>query len=265
MKRRIIETKSSHTVKVQFMTSSKNEYSSNWANDETIVTVPFSVAGVGTMIVIESKFTGKKMLLDVGDGTTRDLFQQLPNSSVEDLTLIAITHGHFDHMGGLYSLLGFLRMLHRKSPLDIIMPQGSIEVLGIIESFREFHPSTIPFDIRCHEMKDGVEFNADFFRVKGFEVEHFDSDVPTSDIVWQPALGYRVTIGDTIVAYTGDTRMCANLENIVESADLALIESTYRTIPESDTRAHLSREEAEQLATLAKDHIIIHQVPDWVK
>ncbi len=247
------------------MTSPKNEYASMWENDEVVVTVPFSVAGVGTTIVIESRFTGKKMLLDVGDGTTRDLFNQFSGSSVEDLTLIAISHGHFDHMGGLYSLLGFLRMLHRKSPLDIIMPQGSVEVLGIIESFREFHSSTIPFEIRCHELRSGVGFDTDFFKVTGFGVEHFDSDVPLDDIIWEPALGYRVTVGDTIVAYTGDSRMCANLERIVGDADLALIEATYRQTPESKTRAHLSREEAEQLAKLAKNHRIIHQVPEWVK
>lgn len=246
------------------MTRSLADYSYEWENDEVVVDVPFSVAGVGTTIIIESKFTGKKMLLDVGDGATQALLQKYSESSVEDLTLIAISHGHFDHMGGLYSLLGFLRMLHRKAPLDILYPEGCVEVPKIIDAFRVSFSSTIPFEIRCHELKSGVGFETDFFKLVGHKVEHFDSDVPMSKITMDPSLGYRVHIGGTIVAYTGDTGMFDGLRSIVEGADLALIEATYRTIRELSPRAHLSLDEAKKLGSFAKNHLIIHQVPDWV-
>jgi ribonuclease BN (tRNA processing enzyme) len=85
-----------------------------------------------------------------------------------------------------------------------------------------------------------------------------------TEIVMDPSLGYRVDIGDTVVAYTGDTGMFDELKSIIQDADLALIEATYRKTPESTPRAHLSIDEAQKLAKFAKNHLIIHQVPDWV-
>ena len=247
------------------MSKSNDDYSLEWENDEVRVDVPFSVAGVGTTIVLESKFTGKKMLLDVGDGATQALFRSYSKSSAEDLTLIAISHGHFDHIGGLYSVLGFLRMLNRKTPLDILFPKDSSEVMEIIGAFRDSYTTTIPFDIRCHELRHGVGFDTDFFKIIGYTVEHFDSYVQITEIRFDPALGFRVSIGDTVIAYSGDTGMCSNLEDIVKDADLALIEATYHKPPQQEIRAHLSLEEAESLAKLAKNHLIIHQVPAWVR
>ena len=247
------------------MSESTDDYSFDWENDEVRVNVPFSVAGVGTTIMLESKFTGKKMMLDVGDGATQALFRSYSKTSVEDLGLIAISHGHFDHIGGLYSVLGFLRMLNRKTPLDILFPQDSSEVRNLIDAFHESYSSTTPFDIRCHELRHGMGFDTDFFKIIGYNVEHFDSDVSMTDIVYDPAFGFRVTIGSTIIAYTGDTGMCSNLRDIVQGADLALIESTYHETPQQEIRAHLSLEEAKELAKYAKNHLIIHQVPAWVR
>ena len=107
-----------------------------WENDEVEVRIPFSAAGVGTTIVLTSKFTGRIMLLDVGDGTLRDLLKHGGIQFVHDLDLVAITHGHFDHMGGVHSLLGFLRMMKRSEKLHLLLPAGCIEAIESIRGFR---------------------------------------------------------------------------------------------------------------------------------
>ena len=76
-----------------------------------------------------------------------------------------------------------------------------------------------------------------------------------------PAVGYRIRIGSTIIAYTGDTRMCKEAEELVRDADLAIIEATRDKHKESDRPVHLSIDEAKQLAKLAKDAILIHRNP----
>ncbi|MFW9869975.1 MAG: ribonuclease Z, partial [Candidatus Thorarchaeota archaeon] len=81
------------------------DYESHWANDEVQVDIPFSAAGVATTIVLTSKFTGKMMLFDVGDGILRDLLMSGNTDFVHEIDPIAISHGHFDHVGGLHSLL----------------------------------------------------------------------------------------------------------------------------------------------------------------
>jgi len=233
-----------------------------WENDEVRVNIPYSAAGVSTTILLTSKFTGKIMLLDIGDGALRDLLAMGRLDFITEIDMIAISHGHFDHMGGLHSLLGFLRMMNRKEMLHILLPPNCVEAIEVIKGFRGVYSETLPFAFLYHELSDGTGFDTDFFKVSARQVEHFGMECPTDEEVLMPALGYRVKVGGTIIAYTGDTRPCSAIEDLIRGADLAIIEATHKETPESSRRAHLSESEATSLAKLAKDHLIIHRIPD---
>ncbi|MFW9834258.1 MAG: MBL fold metallo-hydrolase [Candidatus Thorarchaeota archaeon] len=242
-------------------------YKSEWENDEVLVEVPFSAAGVGTTIVLTSKFTDKMMLLDVGDGVLRDLLSSGNTHFVHDIDPIAISHGHFDHVGGLHSLFGFMRMLGRTNPLNILIPTGCVEAISIINGYRDLYRSTLPYKIWYHELSQGSEFDTDFFKVKAIEVEHYSSEFPQGTGELEPAVGFRVQVGGTTVAYSGDTRYCPGVETIVRDADLAIIEATMKDKPESSSedQVHLSIAEAKELGTLAKEYILIHRIPEIPK
>lgn len=243
------------------MNDTRDEYSFHWENDEVRVDIPFSAAGIGTTIVLTSQFTGRMMLLDVGDGAVRDLLALSMSANwIGELDLVAISHGHFDHIGGLHTLLSFMRMLQRRDPLNILVPKGSTESIGIIKGYRDLYRDSLPYKTWYHELVDGSEFDTDFFKVHAISVEHYslESDPPEALI---PALGFRVRIGSTTIAYTGDTRLCPGAQRIVDGADLAIIEATRKDPPEGKYRVHLTVDEAESLGSRAKEHMLIHRIP----
>lgn len=243
------------------MSDLTKNYRSEWENDEIHVEVPFSAAGVSTTIVLTSKFTGKMMILDVGDGVLRDLLMSGNTDFVDEIDPIVISHGHFDHVGGLHSLLGFMQMMARTKPLNILIPNNCKQAIGIIKGFRDAYKERLPYKIWYHEMSEGSGFDTDFFKVKSFEVEHYSLESHPEEEVLEPSLGFRVQIGETIVGYSGDTRLCSGVETVVRDVDLAIIESTRKETP-TGPRVHLSVSEAEDLGKLAKDYILIHRVPE---
>ncbi|MGD2249986.1 MAG: MBL fold metallo-hydrolase [Candidatus Methanofastidiosia archaeon] len=222
--------------------------------------VLFSKAGVATQIVLDN------ILVDVGDGTLRDLLAA--EYDLEDLDIIVITHGHYDHMGGLQSLLGYLRMIGRTSLLTIVHP-GACEVDALIAGFHKCYKGTIPYQIKVVHAEDRKMYTFDSAKIQPFFVQHAGS---TAQGVLSPipAAGYRIYKDDKIYAVTGDSGMCEPLKILISGADTAFIEATwtkerkekltkkYGDIEEDMLTVHLSEEQAHELGRLAKNYVIIH-------
>jgi ribonuclease BN (tRNA processing enzyme) len=241
------------------MSNNKNEGIGYWQGENLGVKVLFSRAGVAQQIWVEAKKSS--LLVDTGDGILRDLLAN--ELDFGQLCGILFTHGHFDHMGGLHSLLGYLRMIGRKGALPVCAPKGCLEVFSMAENFVKCYADTIPFKISLIEIEPKKKFRLGDFSIEAHTVTHCGSidDLGVLDPI--PAVGYRISYGEEVVAITGDAGSKSPLRELVEGADLAIIEATYSKSTELDSKylemVHLSEDLAQDLGKLAKRFMLVHK------
>ncbi len=225
----------------------------DWEGNHLKVKVLYSKAGLATQILIFDIEKELIYLIDVGDGILRDLVS-LPKMFYENIQAVLCTHGHFDHIGGLFSLLGFLRMINRNRQLQLVFPSGITEIEGIIRTFQESYTTSIPYELKIQKIKQDVQI--DQISISAFPVQHRGSIIGEKELPNIPAVGYILEKQGERVLYTGDTGYFESLREIIADVDFALIEGTYN---EKKTPFHLSIPEAEELGKLAKNYKIVHQ------
>jgi ribonuclease Z len=135
-----------------------------------------------------------------------------------DLDVVAISHFHADHTFGWPFLLLELLRHHDERPVHVVGPPGLRDFLhGMTDT------AGIPdvqqaaderLDLRYVEVH-GRWQQAGPLRFRAVEVEH----VPHLQ-----CYGYVFDLGSKTVGYSGDTRLCAGLEEITGAVDVMILE-----------------------------------------
>jgi ribonuclease Z len=163
------------------------------------------------------------ILVDAGEGVTRRL---LKRGCAGKITHVFLSHGHMDHIIGLFPLLWqYIVVDRRSSPLKIICP---LYVERAIKQILELTHFPLGFQ----------KFPLDFQGLN-LEIEHdFHFAIPDYDITatvlehQPPCIGYRFNQTDAKTraksfVFTGDTRPTDQVAKIASSADLLVTECSF--------------------------------------
>lgn len=188
-------------------------------------------AGAGTLV----RCGDVALQFDAGRSTVMRLMEA--GSAPHELTAVFITHVHSDHLVGLADL-ALTRWIHGRvedhSPLVVVAPEGG--AVRFVQRMLE------PFD-------DDTALRIEHVGGESLEVDIRPFAVPTAPrLVWtsddesvrviavavhhEPvpeAVAYRVETPDGAVVISGDTRVCAEVEDLSRGADVLVHEACRTT------------------------------------
>jgi ribonuclease BN (tRNA processing enzyme) len=191
-----------------------------------------------------------RLLLDCGPGVLARLRER---EGWPQIDAIAITHFHLDHWGDLVPWVWGLEFgpgSQLPAPVLWVPPGGRKVLTKLGEELGSADMFETAFDV--HEYADGKTFEAAGARVTPHRVLHYE----------MLAFGFRVSDGDTTLAYSGDSGPSDALPELARDADLFVCEATLLTPGSEDgTRGHLAAEEADTAfrASGAKRLLLTHR------
>jgi len=189
--------------------------------------------------------SNQSILLDCGPHTLPML--KKIGRSAKDIDIILISHFHGDHIAGVpFLFLDSIFQDKRTTPLKIIGPPGIEDQLKKL--------STALYEILGDQ---DLSFQCDYFvtspdnpvELNGVKIEAIKTvHTPESQ-------GYRLSMEELIIAYSGDTGWTEELFKLVKDTELSILECNFYDF-QSDI--HLNYSEIMRLLPFSKRLAIIH-------
>ena len=228
-----------------------------WQKNNFYIKIFCSIPNIATGILIKA---GENLfVVDPGDGILRDLNKEIGTDKILSISDVFITHGHHDHVGGVWSLLTYMRVMNKKTTLSIYYPKGCVEIESIHSAFKKVYSKTLPYKIQLKEISNQKNFKSKNVTIRPFPVihkEYLHDGITTRQV---PSLGYKFNYNGLKICYGGDTAYCDALVQQAKGSDLAIIEAGHDE--ETPDEMHMTLKEAKSIGESAKEYFLVH-VPE---
>ncbi len=204
--------------------------------------------------LVEAEHEGRtwRILLDLGSGALGALQRHVDPAHLD---AVVLSHLHPDHCADLLGLY-VLRRYRPDGPLPqrlpVHGPAPTAERLALM--YHGLEPGGMESEFAFSTVADAEAFTLGPFRVVPYAVNH-----PVE------AYGYRVEADGVVLAFTGDTDDCPNLDPLLAGADLALLDSAFVDGRDEPRDIHLSGSRAATAAGRAGGvrRLVLTHVPAW--
>ena len=211
---------------------------------------------------------GKLDLIDAGDGAATAFLRAGGNWRA--LRSIWISHIHFDHIGGLFGVLGLRLQTRSQEPLTIYGPPGTRAIVdGLIAAMKPSArsgfgvPGEVPIDpaatVRVVELDDGGTVMLGDTKVTAAANSHYSFPAGSEEAHTFRSLSFRFDLPGKSVVYTGDTGPSQAVTRLARGADMLVTELIDVDFTIANMRRRATDLSATDLANM-ETHLRTHHV-----
>ncbi|MDN3293697.1 MBL fold metallo-hydrolase [Streptomyces ficellus] len=194
---------------------------------------------------------GFRLLLDMGNGALGELQRHI---GLYDLDAIFLSHLHADHcidMCGYFVARYYRHEGGRCPAIPVYAPDGAEQRLTTAYA-------DTPSDTSMSEVFDFHTLKPGSFQVGPFQIR--------TEKVCHPveAYGFRIEHAGKSLTYSGDTGVCAALDELAAGVDLFLCEASFTYGKEDIPALHLNgREAGAHAARASAKRLVLTHIPPW--